>query len=60
MIETKSIQNVFLDQEESNFCILDDVESEELFKKLKGDISLDIKQRRDLLMTTEYVWDKYK
>lgn len=52
MIETKEIKNNILVQSNSNFCILADLESEELFEKLNGDISFDIKQRRDLLMTT--------
>lgn len=57
MIETKEIQNAILGQSDSNFCILDEIESEELYEKLDGDISFDIKQRIDLLITTEYVWD---
>ena len=55
-----AIQNAFLDQLDSNFCILDEAESEELYKKLDGDISPAVKRRRDLLMSTEYVWDKDK
>lgn len=55
-----AIQNAFLDQLDSNFCILDEVESEELYKKLDSDISPAVKHRRDLLMSTEYVWDKDK
>ncbi|WP_294563866.1 hypothetical protein [uncultured Succinatimonas sp.] len=58
MIETEEVQNDFLGLSGSNYCILDDIESEELYEKLNGDILPNIKQRRDLLMAIEYVWNK--
>ena len=52
-----AIQNAFLDQLDSNFCILDEKESETLYKKLESDIDPKIQQRRDSLIKMPYSWD---
>ena len=56
-IVINAIQNAFLDQLDSNFCILDEEESETLYKKLESDIDPKIQQRRDSLIKMPYSWD---